>query len=140
MASERNNNVSVQLQDQSTLPTDAFSKYSDDATRLRALLLIDDDEEFDLRDFAERHYGTGRAVNIEEDHGGGEDRARKRINSSRECNPQDDGCQRKTRISFEVHPSLMLDDIFLELPQEAERIDTASGDSGLLALLDALSR
>mmetsp|Transcript_11981 Transcript_11981/g.25918 ORF Transcript_11981/g.25918 Transcript_11981/m.25918 type:complete len:146 (+) Transcript_11981:1-438(+) len=144
MASERNSNISAQPQAWSTRPTDptdAFSKYSDDATRLRALLLVDDEEEFDLRDFAARHYGTGRAANID---------IKDDINSSRECNPQDDGCRRKTRISFEVHPSLILDDIFLELEQEQEQAsndgegaersgsDMASGIEELMSILHAL--
>ena len=46
---------------------------------------------------------------------------------SREYNAQDDAHTRNTRISFELHPSLILDDIFLGLyDPKVESIDMAS--------------
>ena len=72
------------MQTTSNTTHDAFAKYSDDAVRLKTLTLSTGDD-FNLHDFANRHYATQR-VNLSEDR----------------------PIPRKTRISFELHPSLVL--------------------------------
>ena len=105
---------------------DAFSKYSNDATRLRRLLLKDDDcgsggkdPSFNLRDFAQRNYvSTSTQMKL----------------SSKD--PQDDIVNpRKTRISFEVHPSLIMDDMLEDLYNMEDMLDEDEDDY----VLDLLS-
>jgi hypothetical protein len=84
---------------------DAFSKYTNDATRLQTLLLKDDN--FNLNEFATKHYTTPH-VNISSTDP-----------TSVDCNPQDQDTirvKRKTRISWELHPSLILDEMMTEMP------------------------
>ena len=64
---------------------DAFSKYSNDATRMRYLLFKDNEDE--------------------------EIVAYKDINCNNDSKPQDGASSRKTRISFELHPTLILEDL-----------------------------
>ena len=78
------------MQTTSNTTHDAFAKYSDDAVRLKTLTLSTGDD-FNLHDFANRHYATQR-VNLSEDR----------------------PIARKTRISFELHPSLVLLDGLME--------------------------
>merc|ERR1719401_1388970 len=80
---------------------DAFSKYSNDTTRLRTLLCREEDDSFDVTRFAKRHYVIVHS----------EGSASKRPRSS----PSDDVRIRKTKISFELHPSLILDEVLQEL-------------------------
>lgn len=107
---------------------DAFSKYSNDETRLRRLLLKDDDcdsgssgkdPSFNLRDFAQRNYvSTSTQMKL----------------SSKD--PQDDTVNpRKTRISFEVHPSLIMDDMLEDLYNMEDMLDEDEDDD----MLDLLS-
>ena len=107
---------------------DAFSKYSNDETRLRRLLLKDDDSDsgssgkdpsFNLRDFAQRNYvSTSTQMKL----------------SSKD--PQDDTVNpRKTRISFEVHPSLIMDDMLEDLYNMEDMLDEDDDDD----MLDLLS-
>jgi len=88
-----------------TMKRDAFSKYTNDATRLQTLLLKDDDN-FDLNEFASRHFIT-QHVNISSTDP-----------TSVDCNPQDQDTirvKRKTRISWELHPSLILDEMMTDM-------------------------
>lgn len=88
---------------------DAFRRYSDDVTRLKALLHKDDDEDFDLDAFVRRHYATDK-VNV------GQRRGREgAIDAGEGGNPQDGAasCPRKSRITFELHPALILEDALL---------------------------
>ncbi len=119
-----------------TSSPDLFSKYSDDSTRLKKLLLKDDDDEFDLEEFAGRHYVTSGAVNVSRSASPSDGQSQGQVNSSRECNPQDDACARKTRLMYEVHPSLLLDDIFAGLHEGSD----AEGVDEKLELGDLLSR
>ena len=101
---------------------DAFTKYSSNLIRMRELLLLgddsneDDDEDLDylapLND-ALRHAsisGDGRNNN------GGDASKRRRGNDSRPIPQQGflDDLERKTRLSFELHPSLLLHDLFYQ--------------------------
>lgn len=101
---------------------DAFQKYSNDVTRLKKLLLKEDDDEFDVHDFARRHYVTDAAVNL----AGSSREVPTRLEGS--AIDQDQGgkeeqvADRKTRISFELHPALLMDEILADVygPDDAQ--------------------
>lgn len=104
---------------------DAFSRYSSDLHRLKAILLFDEDED-DNRDQADDDLASlatiNRALssaglsnlNLNQGHGRGNEDAskRRRGNHSR---PLQQSNQRKTRLSWEAHPSLLLHEMMLEL-------------------------
>ena len=110
---------------------DAFSKYSNDAIRLKTILLKDDT--FDLHEFASRNYtSTVQKMNLST------------VDTSKASNPQDDvEPPRKTRISFEAHPSLIMEDIlddididmYKSIQDTNRRIDDDQDAVKLLALL-----
>ena len=97
---------------------DAFSNYSNDTTRMRYLLFKEDEDV--------------------------QDQEKARINSSKECNPQDDTCERKKRLSFELHPDLILEDLFAEqghsLHRQEDQEGVSSNDDDLDILLSLLRR
>lgn len=111
---------------------DAFAYYSNDAARLKALLLKNDVDDFDLRGFMNRNFGTGqvndKVCSTQQDEG----------DSNKQCNPQDDACKRKTRISFELHPTLLLDDL-LNTAEDDEDLDD-DDDDDILSVLETLRR
>jgi hypothetical protein len=100
---------------------DAFTKYSSNLIRMRELLLLgddsneDDDEDLDylapLND-ALRHASISGQVNGRNNNGGDASK-RRRGNDSRPIPQQGflDDLERKTRLSFELHPSLLLHDL-----------------------------
>jgi len=96
---------SFRRRNSTTTKRDAFTKYTNDATRLQTLLLKDDDN-FNLNEFASRHFIT-QHVNISSTDP-----------TSVDCNPQDQDTirvKRKTRISWELHPSLILDEMMTDM-------------------------
>jgi len=96
---------------------DAFSKYTNDATRLQTLLFKDDN--FNLNEFATKHYTT-QHVNISSTDP-----------TSVDCNPQDQDTirvQRKTRISWELHPSLIMESILDEMTDTDMDVVAASNN------------
>ena len=107
---------------------DAFSKYSNDAIRLKTILLKG--HTFDLHEFAGRNYtSTVQKMNLSI------------VNTSKASNPQDDvEPPRKTRISFEAHPTLImediLDDIDIDLDTNGSVMDDDQDAAKLLALLE----
>lgn len=118
---------------------DAFSKYTNDATRLQTLLLKDDN--FNLNEFASKHYIT-QHVNISSTDP-----------TSVDCNPQDQDTirvKRKTRISWELHPSLILDEMMTDmdivpasnnammLEDDDNIVDDADSNKDLQELLEQL--
>ena len=110
---------------------DAFSKYSNDAIRLKTILLKDDT--FDLHEFAGKNYtSTVQKMNLST------------VDTSKASNPQDDvESPRKTRISFEAHPSLIMEDIlddididmYKSIQDTNRRMDDDQDAANLLALL-----
>ncbi len=68
--------------------------------------------------------------------------ASREVNSSKECNPQDESCARKTIITYAVHPSLLLDNVFLDLPEgsNSEGVDAESELDDLLSRLLELAK
>ena len=84
---------------------DGFTKYTNDATRLQSLLLCTGD--FNLQAFANKHYAT-QMKNLSD----------ATPQSRAASNPQDDDgapSVRKTRISFELHPSIFMEELLEEL-------------------------
>ena len=74
------------------------------------------DDDFDLQEFASQHYTNAEKMNL----------------SSTNTSNQD----RKTRLSFEAHPSLIIDDM-LETLQDDGNIDLQDEDDvDLFAYLD----
>ena len=97
----------------STTPGGSTRIGSRRASRSRSKKILfkeDGDEDFDLEEFAGRHYVADNAVNVSKF-------ASREVNSSKECNPQDDSCARKTILTYEVHQSLLLDNVFSDLPE-----------------------
>eukprot|EP00984_Skeletonema_dohrnii_P000779 scaffold223_cov96-Skeletonema_dohrnii-CCMP3373.AAC.12 len=101
---------------------DAFSRYSSDLFRIKALLLCSEDNEGDddLEAVGKineifRSAGMSELLDINRLGNGNDDDAsskRRRGNTSR---PIQQGYSRKTRISFELHPHLLLHDMFADL-------------------------
>jgi hypothetical protein len=104
---------------------DAFTKYSSNLIRMRELLLLgddsnddDDDEDLDylapLND-ALRHASISGQVDSRNNNGGDASK-RQRGNDSRPIPQQGflDDLERKTRLSFELHPSLLLHDLIYQ--------------------------
>ena len=98
---------------------DAFAKYSNDGVRLKRILLKDDN--FDLQDFASRHFTTAEKMNLS-------------TNNNDASSPQD----RKTRISFEAHPSLIIDEMLDTLQDNGHGINDEDEDVDLFGYFDML--
>ncbi|KAK1735245.1 hypothetical protein QTG54_013859 [Skeletonema marinoi] len=89
---------------------DAFSRYSNNFVRMKSLLLSSEEEGDDLDALATinqalRSAGVSNLSQLNRD-------KRRRGNNSR-CIKQ--GTERKTRISWELHPTLLLHELFEEL-------------------------
>jgi hypothetical protein len=94
---------------------DAFSRYSNNILRMKSLLLLseqedDDDDDDDLDALATinqalRSVGLSDLAHLNRD-------KRRRGNDSRRIQQ---GNERKTRLSWELHPDLILHDFILEL-------------------------
>ena len=105
---------------QEATKVDMFSYYSNDARRMRKLLLKED-EDFDMAPLRAFLVGTEEdPKNIVADNQDEYDdvfncevqaKKRRRSRTSRPINEK----ERKTRLSFEIHPSLMMYDMLLEL-------------------------
>ena len=100
---------------------DAFSRYSNDLLRMKAILLFTEDEDQDQADEDLDSLATiNRALSsvglsnlhLNQGQGNADVSKRRRGNHSR---PLQQGNQRKTRISWEAHPSLLLHDLISEL-------------------------
>jgi hypothetical protein len=103
---------------------DAFSRYSNDLLRMKAILLFSEDEDVDRGDddldslaVINRALSSMGISNIDLNQGQGnaDDSKRRRGNHSR---PIQQGNQRKTRMTWELHPSLLLHDVMLALEAE----------------------
>ena len=90
---------------------DAFAKYSDDVCRMKTLLMIVDEDVV-----------SATALHLPSRSNDSGAPKRRKVNSSR------DGETRKTRLSFEVHPSLLFDDLDDMLWSEGEAPASVSDD------------
>ncbi|KAK1742335.1 hypothetical protein QTG54_006900 [Skeletonema marinoi] len=93
---------------------DAFAKYSSNLIRMKELLLLgDDDDDLDYLaslNEALRHASIGdHAARNRNNHAGDASKRRKGNNS--QPVKQQGFLERKTRVSFELHPSLLLHDL-----------------------------
>eukprot|EP00984_Skeletonema_dohrnii_P000587 scaffold189_cov124-Skeletonema_dohrnii-CCMP3373.AAC.8 len=130
-----------QEQEQEPEP-DAFSRYSSNLYRMKALLLCsEDDEGDDDLEAVGKINGILRSAGLNDlldtnRHGNANDEddssKRRRGNDSQ---PIQQGHSRKTRISFELHPHLLLHDLFAELDM-AESAQAISDDEEELELED----
>jgi hypothetical protein len=103
---------------------DAFAHYSNDEARMKRLLLKDDDEDFNLEEFQARRNGINVIEKVHFDDCGDGDI--KQFSSRHEVTVEtveevevatvksSSATERKKRLSFEVHPSLMMYDMFLQ--------------------------
>ena len=93
---------------------DAFQYYSSDLLRLKTLLLSPDQDDDELSTLAELNRilrGAGLSDITAKNHASKDatnKNKRRRGNNSR---PTNAGTQRKTRLSWELHPSLLLHDL-----------------------------
>ena len=107
---------------------DAFAFYSNDFQRLKALLGKEDDSQEALAAVNDSIHGTND----------GRRNVRRRGSGTR---PIQEGVTRKTRISFEVHPSLLLDDLLFaaDANSSAEPADELDNEMEVLEVLLELS-
>ena len=114
------NSVDAGQQEESKF--DAFQHYSSDLLRFKTLLLSSDQDDDDLSALAAindilRNAGISEITaktNVNKDKG---DSKRRRDNNSMPIKKQNEAVtrpQRKTRLSWELHPSLLLHDLFYE--------------------------
>jgi hypothetical protein len=105
---------------------DAFTKYSSNLIRMKELLFLgDDSNEDDLEDLnylaplndALRRFNINISLNNNNNNNGVDASKRRRGNDSRPIPQQgflDLDVERKTRLSFELHPSLLLHDLMYQ--------------------------
>lgn len=96
---------------------DAFAKYSSNLFRLKTLLLLGDKEgDEDNLEYLGSLNNVLRQASINDrvarDRNGDADASKRRKGNNLHPITQQRVLERKTRISFEVHPSLLLHDLF----------------------------
>ena len=114
---------------------DAFQHYSSDLLRMKTLLLLspdqDDDELSTLAELNRILRGAGLSDITAKKNQASKDDAKKamrrrRGNNSRPTTQVNAGTQRKSRLSWELHPSLLLHD--LDQDQDVEEVQYISDD------------
>mmetsp|Transcript_10886 Transcript_10886/g.19046 ORF Transcript_10886/g.19046 Transcript_10886/m.19046 type:complete len:161 (-) Transcript_10886:208-690(-) len=124
-------------------PFDAFQKYSDDFVRMKTILLKEDDSNFDMASLMAILKGGQDPLHvIRDEEDPQEDQCvesnatgktqdismkRRRGNDLRPIKLKP-GSQRKTILSFEVHPCLLLHDIFQEDSSTSDAIAVEDGE------------
>ena len=118
--------ITGQQQEESKSKFDAFQYYSSDLLRLRTLLLSDDNDDDELNALA--------AVNDALRSAGLSDIAakdaskRRRGNDSQPIKQKESGTARKTRLSWELHPSLLLHDLYYQVEEDVQSIPDDGDD------------
>ena len=108
---------------------DAFQYYSSDLLRLKTLLLGSDQDDDELSTLAELNRilrGAGLSDITDKNHASKVTNKRRRGNNSRPTKLDNAGTQRKTRFSWELHPSLQLHD--LDQDQDVEEVQYITDD------------
>jgi hypothetical protein len=109
---------------------DAFQYYSSDLLRLKTLLLSPDQDDDELSTLAELNRilrGAGLSDITGKNHASKDaTNKRRRGNNSRPTKLDNAGTQRKTRLSWELHPSLLLHD--LDQDQDVEEVQYITDD------------
>jgi len=115
-------------QDESKSKFDAFQYYSSDLLRLKTLLLSHDDDDDDELNALAAVNGALRSAGLSDiaaDHhvSNREDASkRRRGNGSQSIKQKESGTPRKTRLSWELHPSLLLHDIYYQVEEDVQSI------------------
>eukprot|EP00984_Skeletonema_dohrnii_P017785 scaffold8167_cov72-Skeletonema_dohrnii-CCMP3373.AAC.1 len=126
--------ITGQQQKESKSKFDAFQYYSSDLLRLKTLLLSHDDVDDDelnalaatndalrsagLSDIAADHHVSNRKDTSK----------RRRGNGSRPIKQKESGTPRKTRLSWELHPSLLLHDLYYQVGEDIRSISDDEDD------------
>ena len=98
---------------------DAFSYYSNDSVRMKRLLMKEDNETV-VADSRRAISAARPSIGID---------ASSERSRGTDAKPNEEGnTSRKTRISFEVHPSLLLDDLLDDTLYPKEMVDVSLGD------------
>ena len=101
--------ITGQQQEESKFKFDAFQHYSSDLLRLRTLLLSHDDDDDELNALAAVNDAL-RSAGLSDITAKDASKGR-RGNSSQSIKQKESGTPRKTRLSWELHPSLLLHDL-----------------------------
>ena len=94
-----------------------FQYYSSDLLRFKTLLLNHDNDDDELSALAAvndilRSAGLSDITATAKNHASKDVSKRRRGNNSRPVKQNEAGTQRKTRLSWELHPSLLLHDLY----------------------------
>ena len=118
--------ITGQQQEESKSKFDAFQYYSSNLLRLKTLLLSDEEDDDELNALA--------AVNDALRSAGLSDIAakdaskRRRGNGSQPIKQKESGTARKTRLSWELHPSLLLHDLYYQVEEDVQSISDDGDD------------
>ena len=108
-----------------------FPNYSSDLLRLKTLLLSDDEDDDELNSLAAVNDALRSAglSDIAADHHVSKDASkRRRGNSSQSIKQKESGTPRKTRLSWELHPSLLLHDLDYQVGEIIQSISDDGDD------------
>eukprot|EP00984_Skeletonema_dohrnii_P030279 scaffold21663_cov148-Skeletonema_dohrnii-CCMP3373.AAC.2 len=125
--------ITGQQQEESKSKFDAFQHYSSDLLRLKTLLLSHDEDDDELNALAAVNDALRSAglSDIAADHhvSNREDASkRRRGNGSRPIKRKESGTSRKTRLSWELHPSLLLHDLDYQVGEIIQSISDDGDD------------
>ena len=123
--------ITGQQQEESKSKFDAFQHYSSDLLRLKTLLLSHDEDDDELNALAAVNDALRSAglSDIAADHHVSKDASkRRRGNSSQPIKQKESGTPRKTRLSWELHPSLLLHDLYYQVEEDVQSIPDDGDD------------
>ena len=125
--------ITGQQQEESKSKFDAFQYYSSNLLRLKTLLLSDEEDDDELNALAAVN-GALRSAGLSDiaaDHhvSNREDASkRRRGNGPRPIKQKESGTPRKTRLSWELHPSLLLHDLDYQVGEIIQSISDDGDD------------
>ena len=124
--------ITGQEQKESKSKFDAFQYYSSNLLRLKTLLLSHDDEDDDELNALAAVNDALRSAGLSDiaaDHHVSKDASkRRRGNGSRPIKQKESGTARKTRLSWELHPSLLLHDLYYQVGEIIQSISDDGDD------------
>ena len=106
---------------------DAFQHYSSDLLRLKTLLLSHDDDDDDELNALAAVNDALRSAGLS-DIAAKDASKRRRGNSSQSIKQKESGTARKTRLSWELHPSLLLHDLYYQVGENIRSISDDEDD------------
>ena len=119
--------ITGQQQEESKSKFDAFQHYSSDLLRLKTLLLSHDDDDDDELNALAAVNDALRSAGLS-DIAAKDASKRRRGNSSQPIKQEDAGTPRKTRLSWELHPSLLLHDLYYQVGENIRSISDDEDD------------